>query len=117
MNTRITYLYRDGSNYKQWDEVVVAGTVAPETIRCHLWEGDFFIPQAVVLPALQNRFAAQGYDFPNEDDHAWHEIEAVEPTEEAPTIDRTATDLAQQFKDAATRGWERYLEDLVAGRV
>jgi hypothetical protein len=24
-NTRIQYLYRDASNYKQWEEVVLAG--------------------------------------------------------------------------------------------
>jgi len=45
LNTKLTYLYRDGSNYKQWDDVVLAGAVDPEMIRRHLWEGDFFIPR------------------------------------------------------------------------
>jgi hypothetical protein len=109
VNTKLTYLYRDGSNYKQWDDVVLAGAVDPEMIRRHLWEGNFFIPQAVGLPALQDRFAAQGYGFPNEDDHVWHEIESVEPTEQAPTINTTASDLAQRFKAASARGWEKCL--------
>jgi hypothetical protein len=26
MNTRVEYLYRDGSNYKQWSAVVFGGT-------------------------------------------------------------------------------------------
>ena len=85
------------------------GTIALETIRSHLWEGDFFIPQVVGLPPLQARFAAQGYGFPTEDDHAWHEIETVEPTEESPSIDITAADFVQRFKDASARGWETCL--------
>jgi len=117
MNTKLTYLYRDGSNYKQWEDVVLAGAVDPEMIRRSLWEGNFFIPQAVGLPALQDRFAAQGYAFPNEDDHAWHEIEAVEPTQESPTIDIAAADLAQRFKAASEHGWDRHLADLIAGRI
>ena len=117
MNTKLTYLYRDGSNYKQWDDVVLAGAVDPEMIRRYLWEGNFFIPQAVGLPPLQDRFAAQGYDFPTEDDHAWHEIETVEPTQESPTIEIAGADLAQRFKEASDRGWEKCLTDLIAGRL
>jgi len=131
VNTKLTYLYRDGSNYKQWDEVIVAGSLDREAITRCLWECDFFIPQAVASPAalgvqrplggglsaLQDRFAAQGYDFPNEDDHAWHEIESVEPTEDPPTIDVTAAELAQRFKHASTRGRETCLADLIAGQI
>jgi hypothetical protein len=64
MNTKLTYLYRDGSNYKQWDE-----------------------------------------------------IESVEPTEQAPTIDTPATETLQRFKTASDRGWEKCLTDLIAGRL
>lgn len=117
MNTKLTYLYRDGSNYKQWDEVIVAGSLDRDAITRCLWEGDFFIPQAAGLPPLQDRFAAQGYDFPNEDDHAWHEIESLEPTEDPPTLDITAADLAQRFKQASEHGWERHLADLMEGRI
>lgn len=33
MNTRISYLYRDASNYKKHNEVVVPGTFTPEQIK------------------------------------------------------------------------------------
>jgi len=42
MNTKLTYLYRDGSNYKQWDEVIVAGSLDRDAIIRCLWEGNFF---------------------------------------------------------------------------
>ena len=29
-NTKVTYLYRDASNYKTWNEVVLKGTITPE---------------------------------------------------------------------------------------
>ena len=114
VSTKVTYLYRDGSNYKQWNEVIVSGALDPDAIAHCLREGDFFIPQAVGLPALQNRFATQGYDFPTEDDHVWHEIDAIEPTLEPPTLDASAVEITQRFKDASERGWGKCLADLIA---
>ena len=109
MNTRLTYLYRDASNYKQWHEVVLAGEADAEAIRASLWEGEYFIPQAVGFPALQERFAAQGYEFPTEDDHPWHEIAGIEPTEDSPTRGIYTDEIMQGFTQAAARGWGRNL--------
>ena len=115
MNTRLTYLYRDASNYKQWNEVVVEGQIDAEALQALLWEGNFFIPQAVGLPPLQERFATDGYGFPNEDDHAWHEIEGIEDTNDAPTRKESAAELAERFQRAAQHGWESWLAAATSG--
>ena len=63
MNTKITYLYRDASNYKVWNEQVLKGTITDDQIRiicgC-LLDGEFFIPFKVGLP--EDRFASWTVD-------------------------------------------------------
>ena len=50
MNTRINYMYRDASNYKVQNDVIVPGIVSDEQISeiisC-LDSGEFFIPSKV----------------------------------------------------------------------
>lgn len=68
-NTKIGYLYRDASNYKKWNEVVIRGSMSPEqidTIIGCLDDELHFIPRQVGLP--EDRF-----DEITEDDHAWFE--------------------------------------------
>ena len=116
MNTKLSYLYRDASNYKQWHEIVFAGQPDVDAIKASLWEGNFFIPEAIGLPALQERFAAQGFKFPTEDDHCWHEIVDIEPTEDPLTSDISAAELTERFTRCAAFGWESFLTDLIAER-
>ena len=50
MNTKINYLYRDGCNYKQHNEEIIAGTFTTEqmnTIIDCLDCGEYFIPSQV----------------------------------------------------------------------
>lgn len=52
-NTRISYLYRDASNYKQHNEVVVPGTFTQEQIEAIIGcldAGEYFIPVQVGFP-------------------------------------------------------------------
>lgn len=63
------------------------------------------------LPALQERFAAQGYEFPTGDEHTWHEIAEIEPTEDSPTLGIPTDEIVQRFPQAAARGWARDLRD------
>ncbi len=44
MNTRITSLYRDGSNYKQSESIVVRGKLTFAEVEHYLDEGEYFIP-------------------------------------------------------------------------
>lgn len=87
VNTRLTYMYRDGANYKQLEVVVFAGAITPQdraALFDHLDEGTWFIPSQVGLEDLQARFGAL-----TDDDHAWHELdndEGVALTDEPATL-------------------------------
>lgn len=74
MNTRLTLLYRDASNYKARETVVLRGEFTPEqvaAIRAKFDDGEFIIPSQVGLPNPAAQF--RGKDgFPAEDlDHVW----------------------------------------------
>ena len=106
MNTRITYLYRDASNYKQGGDVVVNGRVTLSDLEPLLYFGELFIPGDVGLPELQANFETQGFAFPTADDHVWHELESCEPTEATPTVDISAEKLIDAFRKASEQGWK-----------
>ena len=106
MNTKIIYLYRDASNYKQWHEVILTGRLSPTEIVPFLFEGRRFIPSLLGLPDLQERFAEDGFAFPTEDDHPWHELHTVQETSEAPNSPVSTEQFLQRLKDCHHRGWE-----------
>lgn len=95
-NTRINYLYRDGSNYKIWTSVVVRGRLSQQDcaqiISC-CEDGTYFIPYQVGLP--ENRFETV-----TDDDHVWFELdkESFEPTVDTPTATVTAQELTALFR-------------------
>ena len=95
-NTKINYLYRDGSNYKVHNEAVVEGILSKEQIgeiiAC-LDEGEYFIPSKVGLP--ERKFDEED----SEDDHPWFELneDDFEVTEEVPTVSTTARELHRTF--------------------
>lgn len=99
MNTRFEYLYRDGHNYKQYNEVVIRGEFTLEQLRPHLYEGEFFMPSEVGLDDLQE------YPYRN-CDHIWHQLVSAEPTEDAPTVEVTAEEMAERFQKAGAVKWE-----------
>lgn len=104
MNTKISYLYRDGDNYKSWNEAIVSGTLTSNDIQriieC-LDSGEFFVPSVVGLP--EKRFD----DGLTEADHIWFELCAgsFESTEAAPTVLISAQVLLRRFLAAAGH-WE-----------
>lgn len=56
MNTKIEYLYRDASNYKKINQVIVSGTfdeAQKESIQDCLSEGEYFIPRQVGFPEMR----------------------------------------------------------------
>jgi hypothetical protein len=109
VNTEVRYLYRDASNYKQRGEVVLAGEMAESDARSALWEEAYFIPSAVGLPNLQHLFQEQGFPFPTEDDHPWHEVASIRPTESEPTVALSAAEFLRRLTECRTAGWESYL--------
>jgi len=96
-NTRIRYLYRDASNYKQSDSVIFSGAITAEeceTLIAHFDEYGGFIPGQVGMPDLQDRMTG-GWD---EDlDHPFHEITGIELTLSPADTSMTAADLADRF--------------------
>lgn len=101
MNTKIHYLYRDGSNHKQGETVVVEGEVTFDDFQPHLDEGQYFIPGQLGLPMPQAKFASAGYAFPTEDDHPFCEIDSddFELTDDEPTVEVTAAELIEAITD------------------
>ena len=91
MNLLISYRYRDASNYKQSNTVILKGALATAQLaklEQKLSAGDGFIPSDIDLPDLQTQFGGV-----NGDDHVFHELVEIDTCNEAPTIKMTAEDL------------------------
>lgn len=101
MNTELSYLYRDACNYKTFSEVIIAGTMGVTEIQPFLMDGLLFIPSEIGLPNLQPEDLT-------EDDHVWHEVESLRPTQDAPTIAMDAAALIAACKTANQAGWNEY---------
>jgi hypothetical protein len=105
MNTRVEYLYRDGSNYKQWGAIVFRG-VCDVTLQRRLFvaldRGEFFIANQVRLPEL---FFGDRPLYA--DDHCWHELAEVTATSVVPDdpLDRTIEEFVTEVESASRDGW------------
>ena len=102
-STCIRYLYRDASNYKMPNEVIVPGRYTDEQIKmiidC-LDNGMYFIPNKVGFPEKK-------FDTETEDDHPWFELNKLdfEDSAEAPQIDKSPEEVVDLFL-AAKDHWE-----------
>jgi hypothetical protein len=96
MNMRITYLYRDASNYKQSESIVVLGKITFADVEPYLDEGEYFIPGQVGLADLHHRFGKKL----TMDDHPWQELNegGFEATNDPPTLSMTAEQLLERFQ-------------------
>lgn len=102
MNTRVVYMYRDGSNYKQYDTVVFDGEITAvelavlvaNTLQTDDYESytGSFLPEQVGLSHLVELWG-NAY----EDDHPWHEMQEVELTPWQATTERSIHDFVAQF--------------------
>src|SRR5690606_20303643 len=105
MNSRFSYLYRSASNFKISTEVVVAGDDDGliGQVRAALEDGERFIPPEVGLPALQHDL---GWEMNRDDDHVWHPLVEIAPTDEDADADApTLAELAASFH-AASGKWD-----------
>ena len=100
MNTKFSYLYRDAGNYKFFKDVVLDGVLSLDQLNPSLWESEYFIPSEVGLPDLQPEPLTV-------DDHIWHEIDAIEYTDDEPTTDISATSLVERFKISKKNSWNQ----------
>ncbi len=109
MNTIIQYLYRDASNYKKWNEVIIRGELSSEQlerIEACLFDGEYFVPRSVGLPEVRIT------DYRTDDDHCWFEWAVcdveMEFTEACPTVDMSADELVERFEQVSQwdeTGW------------
>lgn len=86
-NTLIDYTYRDASNNKVHDCVILDGRLSETQIEAMLgalFEDEKFIPGQVGLDDLQGRFD-HGRAWEEQEDHVWHELRAIEFTDRKPT--------------------------------
>ena len=108
MNTRINYLYRDASNYKVPNDVIVSGIFSSEQISeiisC-LDSGEFFIPSKV-------GFTEKKFEEETEDDHPWFELQAddFEFCNEEPTLNVSPDELVHLFQKEKDH-WEEGIYD------
>ncbi len=97
VNTEFEYLYRDASNYKWFDRVVVAGHLTIDDLKKYLIDGEYFIPELVGMRPLTP-------DTRNDDDHDLHEIVSLKPSS-LPANFFSAEELALKFKSLHLAGW------------
>jgi len=86
MNTSITYQYRDASNYKEFNTVIIRGLLSLDNIEVYFYEKEFFIPSEIGLKDLQLESLTP-------DDHIWHEILKISLTHEKSSVDITAEEI------------------------
>jgi hypothetical protein len=99
-NTELRYIYRDASNYKWIDEVVVSGELRFEDFKEYLIDREFFIPELVGLKCLTPTIR-------NEDDHDWHAILSLTPTSRSVDF-ISAAELIARFKSQHRTGWSQH---------
>ena len=87
MNLKFAYLYRDGANYKNYNEVIFSNSnnrpvAEVETvIREALIDGTWFVAKKWNLTDMH--FVEYPWD--SGIDHDWHEFDYIEETSELPT--------------------------------
>ena len=108
MNTRLEYLYRDASNFKNLGEIVFAGEFDDallNRLRTSFHEGDWFIASQVRIPDLYF------IEYPiNDDDHCWHEFSQLTATGDEPNDSemRTFADFVLECEQARNEGWREF---------
>src|SRR6266700_4870226 len=95
-NTRIVYEYCDGTGCRKQETLIVTGILSLDQIVDTLQAREFFIPHQVGLDDLQLHFDPETL---SRNDHVWHRLVEMVPTEEAPTVALTSTQLHARFRD------------------
>jgi hypothetical protein len=111
-NVKFHYLYRDGSNYKKWADIVFsnADELPIETVtrglREAFLENGTFIAHQVRVPEV---FLASE-DKLTPDDHCFHEFDSVEATSDIPS-DPSGRSIREFVAEAAredAHGWRAF---------
>lgn len=109
---RFCYLYRDGSNYKSWGEVIFSNPENLSTINItgkllHAFLPDKqFIASQVSIPE-KFLFASGNY---TDSDHCYHEFDCIEVCEASPTdkLERSIADFLRDIETESIQGWKAF---------
>lgn len=97
MNIKFNYLYRDFSNYKNYNSIVLSNpnnfsiNEIDKLIREYLIDGEYFEAEKIGIPSLF-------FEEKNEDDHEWHEFESLQVVKDLPYNELTIEDLLNKLK-------------------
>lgn len=85
-NTALSYIYRDGANYKTDHKIVLGGDVSKADVKliyacCMLEAHPYFIPGQIELPDLQDGFCGGMSRWNDEFDHPHHELHEISRTD------------------------------------
>ena len=89
MNIKLSYLYRDGSNYKQYHQIVFDNPSQrtleeiQTIIRNNLIDECWFIAKDWQVPDMHFK----KYSWDTKVDHEWHEFDCVEETADGKTVE------------------------------
>ncbi len=111
-NLRFTYLYRDGSNYKSWAEIVFSNPAHLDCAQIYkrlsnaFLEDGLFIADQIRVPEV---FLSAQYGL-SPDDHCYHEFDSVEPAASAPNdaLCRTIEEFLSEVEREAHWGWKAF---------
>jgi hypothetical protein len=111
-NVKMHYLYRDGSNYKNWAEIVFSGVdgwsveSATNGLRSAFLPDGLFIAHQVRIP--EAFLAAE--DNLTSDDHCFHEFDSVEATSDFPNdpCSRSIRQFMAEVAREAEHGWRAF---------
>lgn len=126
-SVKFVYLYRDGSNFKKWGEVVFANPDGLEvekirkTFNAALYPDRLFIADQISIPEVF--LYAPGHI--DADDHCFHEFAEIEESPDSPNdkLKRTIRNFAEEVVSQSSRGWaafdpaERSLETSRSPRI
>jgi len=114
--TTVRYMYRDGSNYKAWAEVLLAGAITDEQREAVRQSLDSvnddhtnFIPAQIGWVHAGEAEDAWN-SFPDDDDHCWHELDVVNgiTVEDwfGPPPEQKVQHWVAQMTAAGAAGWD-----------
>ena len=109
---KFNYVYRDGANYKSWDDVIFANPdkLALDEIESRLV--DAFLPDKLFIAhqiSVPEKFLfLDGYF--SKFDHCYHEFDNVEFCKEKPTdnLNRSITDFLKDVELISQEGWKEF---------
>lgn len=111
-NVKFVYLYRDGANYKSWDDIVFTNSeqLALEEIEGRL-DAAFLVDRLFIAHqiSIPEKFLFLDGKF-TKFDHCYHEFDHVELCKENPTdsLNRSIADFLSAVELVAQQGWKEF---------